>query len=71
MVLKQENPLQSVDEIIVKYLMSCTRESNYFDFITVGNTGLDFLKHKKDEKYLGSVANGVIRKTNLNIIFLP
>ena len=53
------------------YLMSCASEETYVDFVGVGNTGADFSAHLADSKYLGSVANGVIRKSNLNVLFFP
>ncbi len=70
-VLKKEKAHDSADEIIVNYLMSCSTDSNYIDFVGVGNTGTDFHNHTADKKYVGSVAGGVIRKTNLNVLFYP
>jgi len=58
-----------VDQIIVDYLMSASSEDTYIDFVAVGNQGADMTNHMDDKKYLGSVANGVIRKSNLNVIF--
>jgi nucleotide-binding universal stress UspA family protein len=49
--------------------MSCAVDNNYIDFVAVGNNGADFSNHLHDKKYLGSVANGVIRKSNLNVLF--
>jgi hypothetical protein len=66
--LKKEKPHDSVDEIILKYLMSCGSAENYIDFIAIANTGVD-LKNHVDGRYIGSVAGGVIRKSNLNILF--
>ena len=40
--------------------MECASEEAYIDFVAVGNQGADFSSHH-DKKYLGSVANGVIR----------
>ena len=68
MALKKEKPHDSVDEIILKHLMSCGASENYIDFIAVANTGIDHKNHT-DIKYIGSVAGGVIRKSNLNILF--
>lgn len=62
-------PLETVDQTIVNYLMSCAEHHNYIDFVAVGNHGADFSNHLDDKKYLGSVANGVIRKSNLNVLF--
>jgi nucleotide-binding universal stress UspA family protein len=49
--------------------MACGADHNYIDFVAVGNHGADFSNHLDDKKYLGSVANGVIRKSNLNVLF--
>ncbi len=54
---------------IVDFLMSGVSESDYVDFVAVGNNGADFSSHS-DKKYLGSVANGVIRHSNLNVLFI-
>ncbi len=70
-VLKKEKAHDTADEIIVKYLMSSASEDNYIDFVGVGNTGIDHHIHAGDKKYLGSVASGVIHKSNLNVLFYP
>lgn len=49
--------------------MSSIKEDDYVDFVAVGNTGADFSAHS-DKKYLGSVANGIIRNSNLNVLFI-
>lgn len=54
-------------DLIRDYLMNdCT---DYIDFIFVGNRGADF-SAKNDKKYLGSVANEIVRNTNLNVMFM-
>lgn len=67
--LKKKSATEGIDQAIVDYLMSCASEDTYVDFVAVGNTGADFSSHLGDKKYLGSVANGVIRKSNLNVLF--
>jgi hypothetical protein len=49
--------------------MSSASKENYIDFLAVGNTGIDYSNHTSDSRYIGSVAGGVIRKSNLNILF--
>ena len=68
-VLKKHSTTDTVDQVIVDYLMQCSSEDTYIDYVAVGNTGADFSNHVGDHKYLGSVANGVIRKSNLNVLF--
>lgn len=41
----------------------------YVDFICVGNVGMNFAS-AKSEKYLGSVANAMLRIRKLNTIFI-
>jgi hypothetical protein len=48
--------------------MDCASADTYVDVVTVGNQGADF-SSLRDKNYLGSVANGVIRKTKLNVLF--
>lgn len=57
---------QNIDE----YLMSKTDESEYFDFIVITNHGANFASHH-GAKYLGSVAEGILKKAKLNILFVP
>ena len=68
MALRIENVMDTVDKTIVDYLMASACESDYIDFVAVGNNGADFSNHS-DTRYLGSVARGVITKCNLNVIF--
>lgn len=42
---------------------------DYIDFVAVGNNGADFSSHI-DKRYLGSVASGVLRQANLNVLFV-
>ena len=64
----KENSFDKPDKAIVKYLMEQTGDG-YVDFVAVGNNGADYSSHQSS-KYLGSVANGVIRNSNLNVIFV-
>ena len=57
---------KTVPEIIHKFVME---QAAYIDFIFVGNNGADF-SSKDHNKYLGSVANELIRKTKINIFFM-
>ena len=41
----------------------------YVDFIGVGNVGMNFAS-RHSEKYLGSVANAMIRMRKLNVVFV-
>lgn len=52
----------------MNYLMSGTSPDHYIDFVAVGNTGADFSGHS-NKKYLGSVANGILRNSKLNVLF--
>ena len=45
MVLKKEKTHDSVDEIILNYIMSSASQENYIDFLAVGNTGIDYSNH--------------------------
>jgi hypothetical protein len=45
-------------------------QEDYIDFICLTNHGADFGSHD-DHKYLGEVANGLIRHSKQNIIFIP
>lgn len=69
MLLKRNQATDPIHEVIVNFLMSQSTPENYIDFVAVGNTGADFSSHS-DKKYLGSVANGIIRHSNLNILFI-
>lgn len=44
-------------------------KAEFIDFIFVGNKGADFSSNNK-EKYLGSVANEMVRNTRLNLFFM-
>ena len=48
--------------------MDCATEETYVDFVALGNVGADF-SILSERKFLGSVAKGVIKKSNLNVIF--
>jgi hypothetical protein len=41
----------------------------YVDVIFLGNKGADFFQ-QDTSKYLGSVANEIIRNTKLNVVFI-
>ena len=56
-------------DIIREYLLASVEEK-YVDFIVVGNKGADFSSGDKN-KYLGSVANSVLRNTKINTLFFP
>jgi len=59
-----------VHEQINDWVMDRTDPSSYIDFICLTNHGADFGSHDSS-KYLGSVANGLIRFSKQNIIFIP
>lgn len=44
-------------------------KSEYIDFIFVGNRGADF-SSRDVKKYIGSVANEIVRNTKLNVFFM-
>jgi len=67
--IKKSDEREPVHKTIVDYLMSSSSPDDYIDFVAVGNTGADYSSHS-DTKYLGSVANGVIRNSNLNVLFI-
>jgi nucleotide-binding universal stress UspA family protein len=56
-------------DIIREYLLAHVAEE-YIDFILVGNKGADF-SDKNTEKYIGSVANAILRNTKINCLFFP
>ena len=58
--LKSEMGRQPCD-IIREYLLSHV-DKDYIDFILVGNKGADF-SDKDTKKYIGSVANAILRNT--------
>lgn len=53
----------------LKYEAQDVDKHGYIDFVAVGNQGMDFT-NKNTEKYLGSVANAVIRAKKMNVIFI-
>jgi nucleotide-binding universal stress UspA family protein len=67
--LTRSSELEPVHKTIVNYLVNGS-EKEYIDFVAVGNQGADFSSHI-DKRYLGSVANGVIRTPKLNVLFIP
>ena len=68
MVLESETG-RSASDIICDYCRATVDKENYIDIILVGNQGADFSSNDKD-KYLGSVANNIIRNTKLNVLFV-
>lgn len=57
-----------IHAVLKDYILNCDMPGNYIDFVAVGNHGADYSNHS-DKKYLGSVANGVIRTSHLNVLF--
>ena len=53
-------------DIIREWVME---KSDYIDFIFIGNKGADFSSKDKN-KYIGSVANELVRTTRLNMFFM-
>lgn len=53
-------------DIIREYVME---KSDYIDFLFVGNKGADF-SSKDVNKYIGSVANEMVRNTRVNLFFM-
>ena len=62
--------MDPIHKVIIDYLMAGASADTYIDFVAVGNQGADF-SHHNDKKYLGSVASGVLRTSNLNVLFIP
>lgn len=60
----------NVASTICDYLSSCTSEDDFVNYVVVGNTGADFSSHDEN-KYMGSVAAGIITKTRVNALFYP
>lgn len=63
----------STYQIIKEYLKMEAQDiqkHGYIDFVAVGNQGMNFAS-KDSEKYLGSVANAVLRARRMNSIFVP
>ena len=67
-ILPSENGRKTCD-VIREYLLGHVAEE-YIDFILVGNKGADY-SDKNTDKYLGSVANAILRHTKINVLFLP
>lgn len=67
--MERSDPVEPICTTIVNYLMKCDTNETYVDFVAVANQGADFSSHL-DKRYLGSVANGIIRKSNLNVLFI-
>ena len=62
---------KSVYQVIKKYLKyqaSDITKHGYIDFVTVGNTGVNFSSYNK--KYLGSVAEAVLRARLMNCLLV-
>lgn len=65
----------TVYQVIKQYLGSQASdepgcESDYIDFVAVGNSGLNFNAHDEPE-YLGQVAGTVLRAKRMNCLFIP
>ena len=65
----QKKGTEHASETIVQYLMDSVSDETYVDFVAVGNNGCDVSAHSSAH-YLGSVASGVIKKSNLNVLFI-
>ena len=67
----------TVYQIIKQYLFgqSATSEDGfqheYIDFVCIGNTGLGFNPHAKEQDYLGSTAGLILRAKRMNVLFIP
>lgn len=55
-----------VADVVRTYVME---QADYIDFLFLGNTGADFSSKDKN-KYIGSVANTIIRSTRINTFFM-
>ena len=53
-------------DVVREFVME---KSKYIDFIFVGNRGADFSTKDKN-KYIGSVANEIVRTTRINLFFM-
>ena len=65
----------TIYQVIKQYLGSQVseepgKESDYIDFVAVGNSGLNFNAHEEPE-YLGQVAGTILRAKRMNCIFIP
>lgn len=72
-VMLESEADKSTYQVIKKHLKYQAQDVNqhgYIDFVAVGNQGMNFAS-KNDEKYLGSVANAVVRAKKMNAIFIP
>jgi nucleotide-binding universal stress UspA family protein len=69
-VALEMSPDQMVHETINEWVMARAGQNEYIDFICMTNHGANFDTHT-GEKYLGSVANGLVRFTKVNILFIP
>lgn len=68
-ILKSQ-PGRKAAELIREYLLASSSDDKYIDIVLVGNKGADFSTNNED-KYLGSVANAIIKNTKLNVVFMP
>ena len=66
----QVEPGELVHHAIIRTLMSKEAPEEYIDFVVVANHGANMSSHT-DKKYLGSVANGIIRNSKINVVFVP
>lgn len=48
--------------------MNPASEDDFVDFVAVANTGCDYSSHDS-KNYMGSVAQGIIKKTKVNVMF--
>ena len=67
-ILKSEYGRKSAD--IIRDCLQNSVDENHIDIVLIGNQGADF-SSKDSTKYLGSVANQIIRHTKLNSLFIP
>ena len=61
-------PNRRTADVIREWIGQFMTGDRYVDIIFIGSKGADFSSSNK-EKYLGSVANEIIRNTRLNVLF--
>lgn len=55
--------------MMIKQYLKSKNDSDYMDFVVVGNQGLNFAS-KDSKQYLGSVSNAVIIAKKMNCLFV-
>jgi len=61
----------TIKQRIKNYLKEQSEDSDYVDFVAVGNRGLNMGNAVDGDDYLGTVARAMISMRKINVIFVP